>query len=112
MAYDEVLADRMRDALSGRHHISEKRMMGGICFFVNGNRICGADRSKAGERRFMVRVGKGNDEAADLPGGAPMFMGDRPMPGFYFVDGDHCDDALLARWVDVAFRFAQSLPAK
>ena len=112
MAFDEGLTLRMRAAIGERPAISEKRMMGGVCFFLDGNMIGGADRSKEGERRFMFRVGKANDAAAELPQGVPVILGDRPMPGFYFVDGDQCDDALLRRWLDVALSHARSLPPK
>ena len=112
MAFDEALTQRMRTALGEGPGLSEKRMMGGVCFFLDGNMICGADRSKEGERRFMFRVGKENDVAVALPQGTLMFLGDRPMPGFYFVDGDRCDDELLWRWLEVALSHARSLPPK
>lgn len=112
MAFDEALTLRMRAALGEGEGITEKRMMGGVCFFLGGNMVCGADRSKEGERRFMFRVGKGNEAAADLPQGTPMVLGDRPMPGFYFVDGEKCDDELLRSWLDIALGHAQSLPSK
>jgi hypothetical protein len=112
VAFDEALTQRMRAALGEGVGLSEKRMMGGVCFFFRGNMVCGADRSKEGERRFMFRVGKGNAAAADLSQGVPVLLGDRPMPGFYFVDSDRCDDDLLDRWLDVALSHARSLPPK
>lgn len=112
MAFDEALTLRMRAALGEGPDISEKRMMGGVCFFLGGNTVCGADRSKEGERRFMFRVGKGNEAAAALLQRAPIALGDRPMPGFYFVDGARCDDALLLRWLELALANACSLPPK
>lgn len=112
MAFDEALAQRMRVGLGNDPAISEKRMMGGVCFFEHDHMVCGADRSKQGERRFMFRVGKGNGAAAALPQGVPMILGDRPMPGFYFVDGERCDDDLLRRWLEVALAHARSLPPK
>jgi TfoX N-terminal domain len=112
VAYDEQIAERMRAALGDGPAFSEKRMMGGVCFFLNGNMIGGADRSKEGLRRLMFRVGKANEVAARMPGGLPMFLGERPMPGFYFVDADQCDDALLGQWLAVALEHAGSLPPK
>lgn len=112
MAFDEALTLRMRTALGDGPDISEKRMMGGVCFFLQGNMVSGADRSKLGERRFMFRVGKGNEAAASLPQGVPMVLGERPMPGFCFVDGDRCDDGLLRRWLALALAHARSLPPK
>ena len=112
MAFDEALTRRMRAALGDSPDISEKRMMGGVCFFANGNMVSGADRSKLGEPRFMFRVGKDNDAAATQPQGMPMVLGDRPMPGFYFVDADRCEEQLLLRWLEVALAHARSLPPK
>lgn len=111
MALDEAPTLRMRTALGNGPDISERRMMGGVCFFLLGNMVCGADRSKEGERRFMFRVGKGNGAAA-LPMGQPMVLGERPMPGFYFVDGESCDDQLLQRWLEVALTHVRSLAPK
>lgn len=112
MAYDEVLTDRMRTAIGTNSGVSEKRMMGGICFFLRGNMMCGADRSKLGERRFMFRVGKKIDPADRLPEGEPMLLGGRPMPGFYFVPAERCDDQLLVNWLEDAMAHAGSLPPK
>ena len=85
MAYDEALAERFRAALARRKNITEKRMMGGVCFLVNGNMIGGADRNKSGAGRFMFRVGKDNAEAAEaLPGAEQMVQGGRKMSGFFF----------------------------
>lgn len=113
MAYDEKLTKRMRHALSGQGGISEKRMMGGVCFFLNGNMLGGADRSKEGVRRLMFRVGKVNmGEALDRPGAAVMTLGGRRMGGFVFVDAADCDDRTLASWIELARSFVDTLPAK
>lgn len=112
MAYDELLAMRMRDALSPEKGLSEKRMMGGICFFVNGNMVCGADVAKDGTQRFMFRLGKENKAGAKLPAGEPMIMGGRQMRGFYFVDARVCDKRLLKRWLAAALTHARSLRGK
>lgn len=113
MAQDPELADRMRAALGGGAGYSEKRMMGGTCFFLHGNMVGGADRAKDGQRRFMFRVGKDNaDRAAELGALKPMSLGDRIMPGFYFVDAERCDAALLGRWLDLALEHARGLPPK
>ena len=113
MAYDEDLAERMRQALEGLGGITEKRMMGGICFMLNGNMIGGADRTKEGQRRFMFRVGKDNHaEALGRPGAMPMEMGGRRMSGFVFVDAEDCDDGDLRDWIALARSFVAELPAK
>lgn len=113
MAYDEETAARFREATNGLEGVSEKRMMGGVCFMLNGNMIGGADRTKDGTRRLMFRVGKENREAAErLPAGTPMKMGERPMKGFFFVDSTECDDEALKQWLSLALSFNAELPAK
>ncbi len=112
MGYDESLAQTMRAALGQGGGISEKRMMGAICFFLNGNMVGGVDRPKGGTDRFMFRVGKNNEAAQNLPGGAPMIHGGRTMSGFYFVAAGDCDAPLLRRWLDAALDHARRLPPK
>ena len=92
MAYDEELTDRFRDTLGGQVDISEKRMMGGVCFFLSGNMIGGADRAKDGKGRFMFRVGKDNEKEALFRDGATIVQqGGRRMGGLVFVDEEACD---------------------
>ena len=113
MAHDPVLATRFRDALGPREGVGEKRMMGGVCFLLNGNMIGGADRTKTGQGRFLFRVGKENDEAAlARPGATGMVQGGRRMRGFVFVAEDDCDDAMLRDWVAFALEFVATLPPK
>ena len=113
MAYDEDLARRFGDALEGMAGISEKRMMGGICFMLNGNMIGGADQAKDGTRRFMFRVGKGNHHAGlELPGAIAMEQGGRKMSGFFFVEEEGCSDSDLRAWLSLAISHAAELPAK
>lgn len=113
MAYDEQLAAQMRDALEGLVGISEKRMMGGVCFMLDGNMIGGADRTKAGEGRFMFRIGKENhSEALTRPGAEPMEMGGRQMRGFIFVDAEACDSVAMKNWIALSLDFVGTLPPK
>ncbi len=113
MAYDEELTARFRDLIADQNGVSEKRMMGGACFFINGNMVGGADRSKTGERRFMFRVGKENAAKAEaLAGGEPMIQGGRRMGGFYFVNADDCSSKVIEEWLALAAAYAKSLPPK
>lgn len=113
MAFDAELADLMRSAIGDVEGMSEKRMMGGLCFFLHGNMIGGADRSREGHRRLMFRVGKSNaDRAAELGALVPLQLGERIMPGFYFVDAERCDARLLSSWLDLALANARNLPPK
>lgn len=112
MAYDELLAMRVRDALADLKGVSEKRMMGGVCFLLNGNMVCGVDRTKNGAGLFMFRVGKDNPALAKLKGGEVVAMGGRKMPGFYFVDERECSQTNFKAWLSAAKAYANSLPPK
>lgn len=114
MAVDEALTARMRDALDGLGGVSEKKMMGGICFLLDGNMIGGAHRDKkTGEGLFMFRVGKENEAAGQaMPGARPMDFTGRKMSGFFFVSEEDASDQVLADWVALALSFVGSLPPK
>jgi hypothetical protein len=112
LAYDELLAMQVRDAFGDRDGVTEKRMMGGVCFLLHGNMVCGADRTKAGARRLMFRLGKDNPAVDYLRGGEPMIMGGRAMLGFYFVDADGCSETEIRNWMSAAIEYAGSLPRK
>lgn len=113
MAYDEALAQRLRDGLAGVAGVSEKRMMGGVCLLVHGHMVAGVDRSREGEDRYMFRVGKDNEaEALRRPGAAVVDMGGRRIGGFVFVSADHCRDDALKAWVALAMSHVGKLPPK
>lgn len=113
MAYDEELTDRFRNAVDGLGGIVEKRMMGGVCFMLDGNMLGGADRQKTGEGRFMFRVGKDNEaEAMRRPGAMTMEQGGRKMTGLIFVNEDDCDAECLQSWIALALTFVGNLPPK
>lgn len=113
MALDEKLSKRFRDALPKKRGYSEQKMMGGLCFMLNGNMIGGADRTKEGQGRFMFRIGKDFDvERSGLPGAPPMVMGGRRMRGFYFVDEKECNEEALRDWINASLEFVGTLPKK
>ena len=108
MAYDEDLADALRGLLAGGDGISEKKMFGGLGFFVNGNMLCAADTG-----RYVFRVGKDREaEALTRPGAEPMAFGERRIGGFVFVDAAECDGSALADWIALARAFVDTLPPK
>jgi TfoX/Sxy family transcriptional regulator of competence genes len=101
MAYDEKLADRIRDVLSRHGGLSERRMFGGIAFMLRGNMCCGV----VGDD-LMLRVGPEQyEKLLDFTG--------RPMRGLVYVgpDGYRSDEA-LAKWVERSVVFVASLPPK
>lgn len=105
---NEVLADRLRKALTGRKSISEKRMFGGMCFLLRGNMLCGI-----GETDFMFRVGKDQDaEALSRKGARKMDFTGKAMKGFVWVDPASCDARGLRRWIELAESYVGKLPAK
>lgn len=111
--YDEDLTARFREMLTGMVGISEKKMMGGVCFLLNGNMVGGAHREKTGEGKFMFRVGKDNEaEALSRPGASPMTMTGRRMGGLIFVDEEACDEDALKGFVSLALSFVTTLPTK
>lgn len=110
MAYDEELAERIREQLAG-HRVTEKRMFGGLAFLLGGNMSVAAASSGG----LLVRVDPAEgDELAAQPGVTPMSMGGRaPMKGWLQVDaGVISDDDSLAGWVRRGVAYAGSLPAK
>ncbi|AGZ44950.1 TfoX/Sxy family protein [Actinoplanes friuliensis] len=108
MAYDEALAERVRERLGVLPGVSDKRMFGGLAFLTEGNlTVCvtGDD--------LMVRVGKDTyDQALTLPGVRPVDMSGRPMRGWVVVDGAELDDEVLDGWLDRASVFVRALPPK
>jgi|tagenome__1003787_1003787.scaffolds.fasta_scaffold17131209_1 TfoX/Sxy family transcriptional regulator of competence genes len=109
MAYDEDLAERVRERLAGEEDITERAMFGGLAFLLRGNMAVGI----TGED-LMVRVGPdASDDALERPHTRPFDMTGRPMKGWILVapDGARGDEE-LADWVAQGVAFARSLPAK
>lgn len=113
MDYDASLAARLSEQLQSYTGISEKRMMGGICFFLNGNMLCGADQSRDGQRRFMFRVGKEQEvEALARNGASPVEFSGRKMGGMVFVDEAACNAAAIRDWIDLSMQFVSQFEPK
>lgn len=109
MAHDPGMADTLRRDLAGCPGLTERKMFGGLCFFTNGNMICGVGGSGS-----LFRCGKDHEAAAlVLPGVSAMVMGGRRMGGFVRLS-DTCfaDDALRTALVTMARTHASGLPAK
>lgn len=110
MAYDERLADRIRDLVSGEAGVTEKTMFGGLSFLVNGNMAVAA----SGQGGILVRVDPA--ESAELVERTPaqeMEMRGRSLAGWLRLEsGDVDTDGELSAWVGRGVAFARSLPAK
>jgi TfoX/Sxy family transcriptional regulator of competence genes len=110
MAYDEELANRIREVVQGEGGLTEKRMFGGLAFLLAGHMAVAAG-SKGG---LMVRVdpARTEDLLAD-PRASRMVMGGREMDGWLRVDIDsRAADDDLGRWVGLGVDFVRALPPK
>lgn len=109
MAYDQGLAERVREQLADVSFVAEKKMFGGLVFMVNGNMLCGVMREK-----LMLRVGPQAHEAAlARPHAEPMDFTRRTMKGFLYVTPEGLEaDEDLAAWLDRGLDFAGRLPPK
>ena len=109
MAYDEGLAELMRDDLAALENITEQKMFGGICFMWRGNMLAGVHKGGA-----MYRVGKNNHATAlAIEGAQPMAFTGRPMGGLVDIDEDAVgDDTKRAKWLRLAMEFVGNLPDK
>ena len=109
MAYDEGLAEIMREDLGEIDGISEKKMFGGLCFLLNGNMVCGVHQGGG-----MARVGKSREaEALEIDGTAPLSFTGRPMGGMIDISEDLIsDDDRRGAVIALALANARSLPPK
>lgn len=109
MAFDEGLAQILRDDLADRNGITEKKMFGGLAFMLNGNMLCGAHKDGG-----MFRVGKTKEAAAlAVDGAAPMTFTGRKMGGMVDVtDEGFVNDSARGELMALAMDFVGGLPAK
>ena len=109
MAFDERLAGRVRETLSRRRGVTEKRMFGGIAFLAGGHMFCGV----SGED-LMVRVGpKAWAEALGRRHARPMDFTGKPLKGYVYVaPRGPAPRPSLKSWVDQGLAFARTLPPK
>ncbi len=109
MAYDELLADRVRVTFSEfKIPATEKRMMGGLVFMVDDKMCIGLDKDKkTGEDRLMARIGEAVYEAALKEKGCRrMDFTGKPMKGFVYIYSDGIDtDDDLRYWIEKAVIF-------
>jgi TfoX/Sxy family transcriptional regulator of competence genes len=109
MAYDEALAERIRELVGREPGIEEKKMFGGLAFLVQGNMSVAA----SGRGGLLVRVDPDDDTLVKKAGVETMVMRGRAMAGWLWVDADAVrTKQQLASWVNRSVSFARSLPAK
>jgi hypothetical protein len=108
MAYDDALAERIRDRMRDAFGATEKKMFGGLIFLMYGNMTVGVIGDD-----LMARVGPDRTDAAlARPGARPFDFTGRTMRGWVFVGGDELDDDVLDSWIDEASAFVATLPPK
>jgi TfoX/Sxy family transcriptional regulator of competence genes len=110
MAYDEDLANRIRELVASEVDVTEKRMFGGLAFLVGGNMSVAA----SGQGGLMVRV---DPEDADAlvakPHAQPFEMRGRAMQGWLRVDAEGLrTKRQLEPWVRRGVAYARLLPPK
>lgn len=110
MAFDEGLAQRIRERMSQENYeVEEKKMFGGIGFMIGGNLACGVIGDE-----MCVRVGPhGNQAALEQPHARQFDFTGKPMKGWIYVAPEGlADDEFLDDWIERGAKFASSLPKK
>jgi TfoX/Sxy family transcriptional regulator of competence genes len=110
MAYDEDLANRIRELIGGDPDVREESMFGGLVFLVGGKMSVAA----GGEGSLIVRVDPDDtDELLAKPHAQPFAVGGRPVPGRLRVDAEGLrTKRQLERWISRSVAYARSLPPK
>ena len=109
MAFDEGVAERLREVFANRKDVVEKKMFGGLAFMVSGHMCCGVVNDT-----LMARVGPDlYDVALKKPHARKMDFTGKPLKGFVYVapQGFESDEDLLD-WVELCVKFVTTLPPK
>ncbi len=109
MAYDEGLAQTVRDDLGDRADLTERKMFGGLAFMLSGHMVAGV-YSGGG----LYRVGKENVETAlGIEGAGRPEMGGRTMRGMIALAPEAmADDARRMTLLKLALAWVEALPPK
>ena len=109
MAYDEFIADRIRNAFREKNvDFDEKKMFSGLCFMVDDKMCCGVHYDKKKESDLiMARIGEeAAVDAMKRDGCHPMDFTGRPMKGYVFITPDGFDsDEDLEHWIRLCVNF-------
>jgi TfoX/Sxy family transcriptional regulator of competence genes len=109
MAYDEGVAERLREVFDGRSDIVEKKMFGGIAFMHSGNMCCGIV-----DETLMARVGPdAYEEALKRPHAREMDFTGKSLKGLVYVEpAGFAEDGQIQKWISLCEAFTGSLPPK
>jgi TfoX/Sxy family transcriptional regulator of competence genes len=84
VAYNEELAERVRELLADRTDVEEKKMFGGLTFMVGGQMCCGVLKGD-----LVVRIEPTDFESlVAQPHVRPFDFTGRPMQGIVYVDNN------------------------
>src|SRR6478735_4387281 len=110
MAYDEAAAGRVRKLLSSRSDVFEQKLMGGLCFMVNGHMCCAI----SGRGGLLVRVGPdAHPSMLREPHVAEVEMRGRPMTGYVRVAPEgYASGGGLKKWAARGVDFVTTLPKR
>jgi hypothetical protein len=110
VAYDEDLANRLRELVASEPGLTEKRMFGGLAFLINGNMAVSA----SGQGGLLLRVDpEETDALLGKPHARPFEMRGRVMQGWMRVEPAGLKTKRqLERWVGLGVGYARSLPSK
>jgi len=110
MAYDEDLANRIRELVADEPGVTEKRMFGGLAFLIGGNMSVSA----SGRGGLLLRIDPAETESLlARPYAEPFVMRGAAMDGWLRVDAEGVrTKRQLERWVRRGVDYARSLPAK
>lgn len=109
MAYDEKLAQRIRDLFIGERNIVERKMFGGLAFMLNQHMCCGI-----ADNKFMGRIGAEQyQKALNRKHVTPMDFTGRPLTGIIYVLPEGIKTRRqLAGWIDQCVSYVETLPPK
>ncbi len=102
MAYDESLADRVRERFAELPNTEEKEMMGGLVFMYNDKMCAGIIKDE-----LMCRIDPDfHEKAVEKTGCRTMDFTKRPMKGYILVD----DTGLRSKkdidyWINLALEY-------
>jgi TfoX/Sxy family transcriptional regulator of competence genes len=110
VAYDEKLAERIRELVAGEPDVTEQKMFGGLAFLIGGNMAVAA----SGQGGALVRVDPAQSDTLVANTNARLMeMRGREMRGWLRVDSDDLrTKRQLAQWVELGTAYARSLPVK
>ena len=112
MAYDEILADRIRELLAEVPRVQEKKMFRGVTFMVN-KKMC----VSVSADRILCRIDPAIHESlVEKDGCSTANMRGRDLIGWIYVEGDVIKtEKALKYWVELALAFnrhAKASPKK